>query len=221
MRISLFCVNLQATIKTMKKFIYCLVCFIFSVTSLCATEEMTVMANGLTGKVQSCKIAMVGLYSSHLEFDKQGRVIKEIIGDNRIFVYKWGDNGTMTKQEVDLHGKPTSPQQSAHWSYQDNVFTVKFSDLEYMTYRDDGKGKLLKKVITIDGSSVKHNYIYDKSGSLIRVTGECEEDSTLNYNLLVHYDKADSRGNLLRRKTHYENEDFEFTTLLKCTYFDN
>lgn len=197
--------------------------FIILIAILCAvaasaTENMTVIANNLRGPVKSCKSVGIGYGHEYLEFDRQGRVIKEINDKDMTAVYKWNDDGTLNMTLTDKDGNLVGAEITYGWMKDKNSFIVMTGENRFVGYNDDGNGTLLQKVVVADGKTAVYNYIYDEDGRLIGCKVVSPDNTAPEMEMTVTTEDYDEHGNPARVTATANGQDF--TSMYKFTYYE-
>lgn len=197
--------------------------FVVFIAILCAmvasaTENMTAIANNLRGPVKSCKSVGVGYGYEYLEFDRQGRVIKEINDKEMTAVYKWNDDGTLSVTVTDKDGNLVGSELTYAWVYDKNNFIVMTTETRFVGYTDDGNGTLLQKIVVADGKTAVYNYLYDENGHLCGCKVVSPDKSAPEMEMAVTTDGHDKYGNPTYGTASVNGQ--EFTSMYELTYYE-
>lgn len=197
--------------------------FVTLIAILCAvaasaTENMTVIANGLRGPVKSCKSVGIGYGHEYLEFDRQGRVIKEINAKDMTAVYKWNDDGTVNATVTDKDGNLVGAELTYGWMKEKNSFIFVAGENRFVGYNDDGNSTLLQKVVVADGKTAVYNYIYDEDGHLIGCKVVSPDNTAPEMEMTVTTEDYDEHGNPARATATANGQDY--TSMYKYTYYE-
>lgn len=184
-----------------------------------ATENLTLISNGFRGPVKSVKMVVPGVSSEYLEFDRQGRVIKEINNQGMIATYDWGED-TFTVNLTDADGNPVGTPLTYVWMYNDNTFFVITSEDRYVAYNDDGNGVRLMKVVVADGKTAVYQYHYDDNGVLTSADVVSPDGTAPEMQMSIVSENIDSHGNPTRQTGKVLPSGPEYKSLYKITYYD-
>lgn len=198
--------------------IYLIILSLLCATAASATENLTAIANVLYGPVKSCKSVAPGISHEYLEFDRQGRVIKEINNNDMVATYDWKDDGTCTLSITDKDGNQLGTTGTFAWMYKDNTFLIMTSETRYVAYVDDGNGRILKKIVSSDGKTAVYNYQYNDNGVLSGCNVTSPDNSAPEMQMTVASENFDKYGNPASTTANANGQ--EFTSLYQLTYYD-
>lgn len=185
------------------------------------TENLTAISNNLKGPVKSMEYKAIGGESTTLEFDRQGRVIKEIRDNGYIGKYDWSDDGVVTVSVTDKDGNRIGAQVSYQWAYTDNTFVIMMSETRYVGYVDNGEGQLVNKVVVTDGKTAVYVYERDDSGQVTGAKVVSPDNTAPEMDMIITNFRLDSYGNPQRQVGSAPAEGIEMTVLYKYSYYEN
>lgn len=216
-----FCITLRKTNQLLSyaKPFYLLVCVI-CVVGAGATENLTAISNALRGPIKSSKSVIPGVASEYLEYDRQGRVVKEINHQEMNVTYVWSDNGYLTVSVFDKNGKQVGTSVTYAWMYEDNTFVVMMSETRYVAYIDDGNGRLLSKMVSADGKTALYKYSYDDNGLLNGVEVVSPDGTAPEMQMSVVSENADKYGNATKQIVRVGSDGQDYSSMYRYTYYD-